>query len=641
MAAKHLGTTEIEAPEGGASSSDEYIVHHRIQGKKVDTSYISEFERLYNTDSSHYERRRRKRRSRSKVAIFVLLALLILGGVCGLAGVQLYRDAKEVRADAHVVLEDLDEFKDAVVTADKLRVSQITENIAVTSSSMHAKTQGALWNAAALIPVVGEDIRQVKTLCSVLDNLSTQAIEPLGEALADVGISELIGDDNTIDVVRLERVVNALGGAKGAVDSANQALSGLGTSHIDQVEEAVTKARSKLSGLGELVDKADAVAPYLPKLLGSERTRTYLIVAMNNSEARAMGGFPGSWGTITASGGRLSLGDFVTIAGARPGVDERIPVSDEEYALWAETLELSPANSTFVPHYPRAAELLSQQWDAFGYESDIEGVIALDPVFLQNVLALVNGSVTVDEIGVDGSNAAERLLSWPYWNIEENEAQNAFFARVAHAAFDEFLGKLGTVDILKLGEFIRQTGVDRRFLVWMEDEGEQGAIDAIGLAGELPDDPTVPIATVCINDNTWAKMDWYLDVRSALGESVRNDDGTTSYQVTTTLANRMTQEELWEAPKYVTGSSPAKRDPGDIVTDLLLVAPAEGSISNVSCSSGQTLSEYALYEHDVWKGQVNCTVGETITITYTVTVPASAQEVLYVRQSPLGRTFTD
>ena len=46
MAAKHLGTTEIEAPEGGASSSDEYIVHHRIQGKKVDTSYISEFERL-------------------------------------------------------------------------------------------------------------------------------------------------------------------------------------------------------------------------------------------------------------------------------------------------------------------------------------------------------------------------------------------------------------------------------------------------------------------------------------------------------------------------------------------------------------------------------------------------------------------
>ena len=200
------------------------------------------------------------------------------------------------------------------------------------------------------------------------------------------------------------------------------------------------------------------------------------------------------------------------------------------------------------------------------------------------------------------------------------------------------MGSLGSIDLMELVDVINQSAEDGRLQVWMADPDEEEVINKLGFAGVLATDLASPVLGVYINDDTWAKMNWYLDLSTEITNSSVNADGTVTYDVTTTLTNVITEEEAYEAPAYVTGYSPMKRSVGDMYVKPLLVAPAGGNIANVMVVSGEgTMGEGTLYGFDVWSGAVNIGPQETVIITYQVTVCAQATSDLAVRQTPLGR----
>ena len=141
---------------------------------------------------------------------------------------------------------------------------------------------------------------------------------------------------------------------------------------------------------------------------------------------------------------------------------------------------------------------------------------------------------------------------------------------------------------------------------------------------------------VYVNDNTWAKICWYLTLNTQVTGSVTNADGTVTYDVTTTFTNTITAEEAESAYTYITGDSPLKRSTDDMCLSPLLVAPAGGTITDVACSGVGTFTEVTLYGHDVWAGSVNIGAQETATVTYKVTVAAGASALL-VHQTPTAQ----
>ena len=84
---------------------------------------------------------------------------------------------------------------------------------------------------------------------------------------------------------------------------------------------------------------------------------------------------------------------------------------------------------------------------------------------------------------------------------------------------------------------------------------------------------------------------------------------------------------------------PAKRSDDDLFVTAFLVAPAGGSISGVTASSGAGAGEATLYGHDVWRVDVNLYAQESVTITYQVTVSAEAIQELEVHQTPLAQRW--
>ena len=413
--------------------------------------------------------------------------------------------------------------------------------------------------------------------------------------------------------------------------------------------ELVDKAKDGFATLNGAVDAAEKVAPVLPQMLGANgQTRHYLVLAMSNVEIRACGGFPGSRGVMSVTDGKLELGDFVKVDMMKEPLSP-LPITDEEANLFTtgwgltgfNTLGYTMGDVTMTPDYPRAAQLASDMQKAI-VGDDIDGVFAVDPVFLQYMLGVVGGTQLPDGTVVDGSNAAKVLLHDIYWNYPVEE-QDAIFAAVAGSAFNKIVDELGSSDITKIAAAIEKGASEGRILMYSRNDDEEKTAKALGISGALQTDTSeAPILGVYVNNYSYSKMDWFLDKRVTIDSSVENADGSTTYRVTTSLKNTMTPQEKAEMPGYFQGHNGISQDIDDEVLRLYLYAPAGGSISDIK-TSGSGSIEMNEATHDGLKvawGGVHMLLGQDIKVEYTVTTSKdSGHKELKVRTTPTAQTF--
>jgi len=261
--------------------------------------------------------------------------------------------------------------------------------------------------------------------------------------------------------------------------------------------------------------------------------------------------------------------------------------------------------------------------------------------FLQDLLALTGGITAPDGETVDGTNAAAVLLHDTYFKYATDTAkQDEYFDAVAGACTQQIMGHLGDADLGDLVHTVRADAAERRLYAYMVDPDEEAVMHKMGLAGALSTDPAKPVLGVYVNDNTWAKMCWYERIQTVVGDATRNADGSMTYAVQTMLTNTATEDELADAPEYVTGYSPAKRHVNDIFSaPVILMAPAGGTITNVQVDGEGTAGEGSLYGFDAWLATANMEPQETVTFAYDVTTAPGAAADLTVDQTPTAQRF--
>lgn len=592
----------------------------------------------------HRKGERKKRHTGAIIAAVVAVLLVALGA----SGFMLLNSAKTVKSEAKEAVEIVGGLKDKVTSGDFSTLPDDAKKIDELCDSMKAETSSPLWTAASFIPVYGSDINAARTMIDALSDVSSNALVPMADNLSQATPGKLF-QDGMINVSALQAVADSLSSSSKVFKSANEKVQGIGDTHISQVTELVDKAKDGFATLNGAVDAAEKVAPVLPQMLGANgQTRHYLVLAMSNVEIRACGGFPGSRGVMSVTDGKLELGDFVKVDMMKEPLSP-LPITDEEANLFTtgwgltgfNTLGYTMGDVTMTPDYPRAAQLASDMQKAI-VGDDIDGVFAVDPVFLQYMLGVVGGTQLPDGTVVDGSNAAKVLLHDIYWNYPVEE-QDAIFAAVAGSAFNKIVDELGSSDITKIAAAIEKGASEGRILMYSRNDDEEKAAKALGISGALQTDTSeAPILGVYVNNYSYSKMDWFLDKRVTIDSSVENADGSTTYRVTTSLKNTMTPQEKAEMPGYFQGHNGISQDIDDEVLRLYLYAPAGGSISDIK-TSGSGSIEMNEATHDGLKvawGGVHMLLGQDIKVEYTVTTSKdSGHKELKVRTTPTAQTF--
>ena len=586
----------------------------------------------------HRKGERKKRRVAAVVAAIVAVVLVAFG----VSGFMLLNSANTVKSQAKETVEIVGGLKDKVTSGDFSTLPDDAKKIDELCNSMKKETSSPVWTMASFIPVYGSDINAARTMIDALSDVSSGALVPMADNLAQATPGKLF-QDGTINVSALQAVADSLSDSSKAFKSANKKVQGIGDTHIAQVTELVDKAKDGFATLDGAVDAAEKVAPVLPQMLGANgQTRNYLVYAMNNVEIRACGGFGGSQGLISVTDGQMSIGEFVPRIGLSE--DEAVEsVDEEDEALFGNHSNLYNSGNTYSPDWPRNSQRVAALWKS-QYGQDVDGVIGIDPVFLQYLLGLVGNVSLPDGTVVDGTNAAKVLMHDVYWNYPVEES-DGIFASVASAAFDKILGGIGDVDVTKLVGAFERGAEEGRLIAWMRNDDEQNAIKETGIDASLPDpdDPSAdPVAGVYFNNLSFSKLDWYLNADTQIGQGVKNGDGTCSYRITVTLTNIMTQEEAGKLPDYVAASAPdAARD--DERLNVSLFAPTGGNISDLTVEGTQFgLGAATWHGIPFYSGTVDLHAGETTTITYTLTTSAEAgDKPLTLRQTPTCQAARD
>ena len=586
----------------------------------------------------HRKGERKKRRVAAVVAAIVAVVLVAFG----VSGFMLFNSAKTVKSQAKETVEIVGGLKDKVTSGDFSTLPDDAKKIDELCSSMKKETSSPVWTMASFIPVYGGDINAARTMVDALSDVSSGALVPMADNLAQATPGKLF-QDGTINVSALQAVADSLSDSSKAFRSANEKIQGIGDTHIAQVTELVDKAKDGFAILNGAVDAAEKVAPVLPQMLGANgQTRNYLLYAMNNVEIRACGGFGGSQGLISVTDGQMSIGEFVPRIGLSE--DEAVEsVDEEDEALFGNHSNLYNSGNTYSPDWPRNSQRVAALWKS-QYGQDVDGVVGIDPVFLQYLLGLVGNVSLPDGTVVDGTNAAKVLMHDVYWNYPVEES-DGIFASVASAAFDKILGGIGDVDVTKLVSAVERGAEEGRLIAWMKNDDEQNAIKEMNIDASLPDpdDPSEdPVAGVYFNNLSFSKLDWYLNADTQIGQGIKNGDGTCSYRITVTLTNIMTQEEAGKLPDYVAASAPdAARD--DERLNVSLFAPTGGNITDLTVEGTQFgLGAATWHGIPFYSGTVDLHAGETTTITYTLTTSAEAgDKPLTLRQTPTCQAARD
>jgi hypothetical protein len=261
---------------------------------------------------------------------------------------------------------------------------------------------------------------------------------------------------------------------------------------VPQLSSAVAQLDAKvdLRSVRDGLTTLRAIEPAIRELLGESGARSYLVLQQDPAELRATGGFIGSVGYLSFDKGKMAPfqpEDVYAIDRGPTGFygfgqnSTQVPAP----APLVTTFHLNSwalRDSNWSPDFPtsaRQAEFFLQKEAG----KKVDGVIAIDPYFIQRLLAVL-GPVTVPETGdvVDEKNFFSTTLN----RVELNQGpgHKSFLTYAARVIFPKLLGMPSNkwpalLDALRWG-------CDARSLqAYLHDAGAEAFVDRFGCGGEV------------------------------------------------------------------------------------------------------------------------------------------------------------
>lgn len=387
-------------------------------------------------------------------------------------------------------------------------------------------TDGVLWDLGRHLPWFGANIGAVQTSASVLHTVTTENA-PIGLRLSKaVTQGQLKPKDGRIDLAAVAQLAPDV---RRAAESIRREQERLAEVDLDDLtfpfEQVVTELVEQVDRAGSAAHATDVAFTLLPRMLGADEPRNYLLVIQNNAEIRATGGLPGSVAVLHADKGHVTMGWQGSARDLNQDLTPVRTVSKEVAAQYSSLVATDFRDVNFQPHFPEvartAAAQLRQEQDI-----DVDGVVSVDPVTLALMLQ-GTGPVPVQANGVQVplgfTNAVPFLLNGAYQTLGTQADQDGFFERAARAIFDAVLSGKGNERITITG--MATGAAQHRIQLWSRHRDEQALLSGSAVAGEIDGgEKDQPRVGLYLNDSVAGKPEFYLDYHAGLSSRGCQDD---------------------------------------------------------------------------------------------------------------------
>lgn len=199
---------------------------------------------------------------------------------------------------------------------------------------------------------------------------------------------------------------------------------------IDPLEE-------QLPQIFEIFDYIILASDTVPQLVGYDEEKTYLFLLQNNNEIRPAGGFIGTYGIVKVRDAELVSFQTDNIYNLDVNAIDRLKIE----APYPITTYMGVdywymRDSNWWPDFPTSARKVEEFYHLEqGPEQDIDGIIAINPDFIEDLLSLV-GPIQVLDINFNKDNFTQEL---------QYQVEFGYYKRgIAHEERKEIIGELAS-----------------------------------------------------------------------------------------------------------------------------------------------------------------------------------------------------
>ncbi|MBD3244440.1 MAG: DUF4012 domain-containing protein [Candidatus Moranbacteria bacterium] len=260
-------------------------------------------------------------------------------------------------------------------------------------------------------------VESARKISSVGENISlagkeiTAAMEYLMESKEDLkkGINLNVDQKNPIDsqisfTQMFLEVDKRFKKAAGYLDQASVDIEDVDPDDFPkEIQGKIGTLKDVLPKISQSLNKFNQYGELFLDVLGHNGSRKYLLLFQNNHEARATGGFIGSYGIVKVYQGKIENLKIDGIYNPDGQLKEKVipprPIQ-KMTAAW------SMRDANWWPDFPTSAQKVSWFWEKTGGPS-VDGVITLSPDVILGLLE-VTGPIEVEGYGEKGSLVVDK-----------------------------------------------------------------------------------------------------------------------------------------------------------------------------------------------------------------------------------------
>ena len=438
------------------------------------------------------------------------------------------------------------------------------------------RTGSAWWGMLTHAPFFGDDAHGLRVLSRTLALVSTDGVAPMAES-----VDELDGltTSDRIDLDLLDSLQAPINRASQVFTEAAANVNRVDTSgFLGFFDQRYADYADELDSAAMSLRSADTAVQVLPDMVGADGERDYLLLFQNNAEIRATGGMPGSWALIHAEDGRLEMAEQGTASDFPTAEEPVVPLTSAEVAVYGEEYGRFFQDPGFAPDFPRGAEMWKAHWERKFPETQLDGVLALDPVGMSYLLD-GTGPVTAAGRTLTSDNAVEELLSRPYLELDA-EGQDAFFEAAARAIFEAATEELASP--VSFVEGFERAAREGRFLVASVPCGGRAQAGGKPRAGGPDRQMTGRRRTWTSGSTTQRRPRCPSTCATEPPLSLTScADGRQQLSGRMTLSQTISPSEAAKLPASVTGPGDEVTEPGAQTVLVRIYGPHGGSISDL------------------------------------------------------------
>lgn len=242
-----------------------------------------------------------------------------------------------------------------------------------------------------------------------------------------------------------------------------------------------------------------SLSPALPKLLGFDRPKTYLVLLQNPMELRPTGGFIGSYAKVVVNKGKISevlLDDIYNPDGQLEQKDLGGPLPPEMAIAMPSLKKLYIRDANWWISYPESANTIANLYK-LATRTAVDGVMALDLYMVRDLLE-VAGPIYLGSYDktINAGNLYEQMQASAESNYFNGSSQKKNFLQLLGNKLLEKLGTLGGAQKLVVLELLNKNLSEKHLLLSSVDANVAPIFSENNWDGALPTSATSDILMV-------------------------------------------------------------------------------------------------------------------------------------------------